>query len=105
MFRKIRLEVLIIKNFIVLQKVLQNSQHFIFIKSLFSGLNKFFLFLIFLTFLTISYNSISSSSSSWVSCVLFKKFKAFPITSAEFCFDSISYMSIYISSSVVTRMT
>lgn len=34
------LEVLIIKNFVVLQ----NSQHFIFIKSLFSGLNKDFLF-------------------------------------------------------------
>ena len=43
-FRKIKLEVLIIKNFVVLQKVLQNSQHFIFIKSLFSGLNKDFLF-------------------------------------------------------------
>ena len=38
MFRKIKLEVLIIKNFVVLQ----NSQHFIFIKSLFSGLNKDF---------------------------------------------------------------
>ena len=43
-FRKIKLEVLIIKNFVVLQKVLQNSQHFIFMKSLFSGLNKDFLF-------------------------------------------------------------
>lgn len=43
MFRKIVLEVLIIKNFVVLQKVLQNSQHFIFMKSLFSGLNKDFL--------------------------------------------------------------
>ena len=42
-FRKIMLEVLIIKNFVVLQRVLQNSQHFIFMKSLFSGLNKDFL--------------------------------------------------------------
>ena len=41
-FRKNVLEVLIIKNLVVLQKVLQNSQHFIFIKSLFSGLNKDF---------------------------------------------------------------
>ncbi len=89
-FRKIQTWCFNFKNFVVLQKVLQNSQHFIFIKSLFSGLNKDFFILIFLTFLTVFYNSISSSSSFWGSCVLSEKFKAFPITSAEFCFDSIS---------------
>ena len=81
------LEVLIIKNFVVLQKVLQNSQHFIFIKSLFSGLNKDFLFSNISN--NFYYNSISSSSSSssWLGSV---KFKLLPITKAEFCFDSTS---------------
>ena len=86
-FRKIKLEVLILKNFVVLQKVLQNSQHFIFMKSLFSGLNKDFLFSNTSNNFLI-YNSISSFS------LLFElgsvKFKLLPITNAEFCFDSIS---------------
>lgn len=44
-FRKIQTWCFNFKNFVVLQKVLQNSQHFIFIKPLFSGLNKdFFIF-------------------------------------------------------------
>ena len=43
-FRKIRTWCFNLKNFVVLQKVLQNLQHLIFIKSLFSGLNKDFLF-------------------------------------------------------------
>lgn len=62
-FRKIKLEVLIIKNFVVLQKVLQNSQNFIFMKSLFSGLNKDF-FISKFSNNSLIYNSISSSSSS-----------------------------------------
>lgn len=64
-FRKIILEVLILKNFVVLQKVLQNSQHFIFMKSLFSGLNKDFFISKFSNISNnfLIYNSISSSSS------------------------------------------